>query len=325
MKVQELFESVTSKIIESLEQGALPWSRPWRKTRGVSAAGLPLRHNGQPYSGMNVLLLWEATQANGYKSRSWHTLNQINASGGRVIKGERASTVVMTKLVERQARQDETSQPGDEEGEKAWVRFLRTYSVFNTDQTEGMDPAGQTAATPVTLDEAHQRACEYLEATGAIVRHGGDRACYWPSEDSIQMPPVESFLQQSGYIAVRAHETIHWTGARHRLNRDFSGRFGDESYAREELVAELGAAYVCAQFGLSAEPRPDHASYLESWLKVLRHDKKAIFTAARYAQAAMNHLNELAPGFTGGPGGLCIAPDEQDCFSQDMQQASLID
>jgi antirestriction protein ArdC len=180
------------------------------------------------------------------------------------------------------------------------IAFLKSYTVFNAQQIEGLPehyyPKAKTVeAAEVMPRIAHAEA--FAQATGAKITHGGAKAFYMPSADRVQMPPFESFRDATAYYATLIHELTHWTKHPKRLDRDFGRkRFGDQGYAMEELVAELGAAFLCADLDLSPEPRPDHASYIASWLKVLREDKRAIFTAASHAQRAADYLHGLQPG-----------------------------
>lgn len=176
--------------------------------------------------------------------------------------------------------------------------FLKVYTVFNVAQMTGLPAQYLTAPAPqgdpLPLLERAER---FFAATGAVIRHGGDRAYYSPTLDVIQLPPPEAFRDAESYTAIKAHEAVHWTKAETRLNRDFGGqRFGDAGYACEELVAELGAAFLCADLGITPEPRDDHAAYLANWLRVLRADTRAIFTAAAHAQRAVEYLHRFQEG-----------------------------
>jgi antirestriction protein ArdC len=171
------------------------------------------------------------------------------------------------------------------------------YALFNAEQMEGL-PGHYYAmeVTPRNLAERLEHAEAFFTNTKANTQHGGNRAYYSPATDHIQLPPFESFEDRESYYSTRAHESIHWTKAASRLNRDMGGkRFGADGYAVEELIAELGAAFLCADLGITAEPREDHASYLQHWLKVLKADKRAIFTAASHASRAVEHLHSLQP------------------------------
>lgn len=286
----DVYATVTNTIIAQLEAGTRPWAKSWKTGNAGGDVGpfaLPMRSNGEAYQGINVVLLWGSKEANGFTSNRWYTFNQAKELGGFVRKGSKGSMVVYAGAinVEKEGENGET--------EDKRIPFMKTYVVFNADQIEGLGDVVEPVAPPV--DDGSNliaTAQQYFDAVGATVRHGGDRA-YWSGQsDHIQMPPRAAFADGVAYYATLGHEHIHWTGSKTRLDREFGKRFGDDRYAFEELVAELGAAFLMASLGLSAEPRDDHASYLASWLKVLKTDKRAIFTAASKAQAAVNFLNE---------------------------------
>jgi antirestriction protein ArdC len=214
------------------------------------------------------------------------TYRQADALGAHVRKGEHGSLVVYADRYKK----TEANERGEEVERE--IPFMKAYTVFNVEQIDDL-PARYVPA-PVQLPEPLrliEEAETFFAATGATFRHGGNRAFYAPSQDVIQLPPAESFRDAQSYAATKAHELIHWTGHQSRTAREFGKRFGDSAYAREELVAELGAAFLCADLGLSAEPREDHAAYLAHWLKVLQEDKRAIFSAAAHAQRAADFLH----------------------------------
>ncbi len=287
---RDVYQEVTDQIIELLERGVRPWSQRWNNTGGnaLAGAGLPLRSNGQPYQGINVLLLWIAQDRAGYESPQWMTFKQAKAIGANVRKGEKGTSIVFFSPIERENKKT---------GEKEKFAVVKSYCVFNLDQIENLPERYQIIhpenVTPDIELPDNQNACDVaLYASGAVVKHGGDRAFYRPSDDSVHMPRFEQFKSPDAYTATLAHELIHWTGSEKRLKRDLKNSFGTTDYAKEELVAELGAAFTCARFGVAAESREDHASYLASWLKALRNDKKCIMQAAAKAQAATNYLFE---------------------------------
>ena len=173
------------------------------------------------------------------------------------------------------------------------IPFLKGYTVFNVEQIDGLPPQFHALAEP-RLDPVQRidRAEAFFAATRAVIRHGGNMAYYSVGTDAVQMPPFETFRDAESYYATLAHEVTHWTRHPSRLDRDFGRkRWGDEGYAMEELVAELGAAFLSADLDLALEPRADHAAYIESWLKVLKQDKRAVFSAAAHAQRAADFLN----------------------------------
>src|SRR4051794_3219263 len=241
----------------------------------------------------HVLLLWSEAIARGFCSPIWMTFKQASELGAHVRKGETGSTVVYASRFTK----TETDAHGDEIERD--IPFLKAYTVFCVDQINGLPEHyyGRPAATASTI-EPNAQADAFFANTGAMVRHGGSIAFYAPSSDHIQMPPIESFRDTASYVAVRAHETVHWTAPAHRVNRDLS-RYGKDrsERAREELIAELGSCFLCADLGISPElePRPDHASYLASWLEVLSSEKRFIFSAAAHAQRAVAYLHDQQP------------------------------
>ena len=285
---QDLYSRVTNAIIADLENGVRPWAKPWSADHLAGTISRPLRSTGEPYSGINIILLWAEAVARGYTAPIWITFRQALALGGHVRKGEHGSTVVYANRITRTEAGE-----GGEDVERL-IPFLTAYTVFNVDQVEGL-PAHFHAAPEPRLDAAQRidHADAFFAATGAEVRHGGNQAYYALQPDHVQMPPFECFEDPEGYYATLAHECTHWTRHPTRLNRDFGRkRWGDDGYAREELVAELGAAFLCADLGLELEPRPDHASYIASWLEVLMDDRRFIFTAAAHAQRAADFLHQ---------------------------------
>lgn len=289
---QDVYSRVTAKVIADLEQGVRTWMKPWS---GANAEGrvttLPLRHNGVPYRGINILLLWGEALAFGYTSNRWMTYRQAIELGAHVRKGEHGSFVVYADHF--------TTKGENESGEEIerQVPFMKGYTVFNAEQIEGL--AAEYYSRPAPVAEKMQlieSAENFFAATGASFRHGGNKAYYAPGPDVIQLPEPEAFKDAESYAAIKAHELTHWTKHKSRLNRDFEcKRFGDEGYSREELVAELGAAFLCVSLGITPEPREDHAAYIGRWLKVLKDDKRAIFSAAADAQRAVDYLQALQP------------------------------
>lgn len=278
---------ITQQIITQLEASVRPWTRPWTTGGMVSR---PLRHDGTPYSGINVVLLWSEAAARGYLRPTWMTLRQALALGGCVRKGETGSTVVYANRYVKPETRD-----GEETAGRA-IAFLKAYTVFNLDQIDGLDdryPAPEPA--PAGSADRIEHAEAFFAACGADVRHGGDSAYYAPGPDVVQMPSFDCFEGADSYYATLGHEMIHWTRHASRLDRDLGRqRFGDAGYAREELVAELGAAFLCADLGLSLEPREDHAAYIGAWLKVLDEDKRFIVSAAAHAQRAVGFLHDFS-------------------------------
>lgn len=220
----------------------------------------------------------------GYDSNGWLTFRQAQEKGGSVRKGEKATQVVFTKKLRVKDRETE---------EEKQISMLRGYFVFNRAQVDGLSEGETTVALPIDTDEArHHRADHLIKATDADIRHGGNEAAFYPSLDRIVMPPFGAFKTEAGYWATLCHEAGHWSGHESRLNRDMEGRFGTRKYAAEELVAELTSAFLCAHLGIEGELR--HAGYLSKWVELLRHDSKAIFTAAAKAQYAADYLRSFS-------------------------------
>jgi antirestriction protein ArdC len=255
--------------------------------------------SGKPYRGVNVLALWAAADAMGYRSNEWATYKQWQEKGAHVRKGEKSSLVVFWKIGDAKgADSDETDDGGkvaEAEEDRGRPILARGYVVFNADQVDGYTPKAAASPIPAQVQQQERiaHADQFFQALGADIRHGGNRAYYRPATDHIQMPPFEAFHDPIAYYAILGHEATHWTGPKHRLDRDLTGRFGNEAYAAEELIAELSAAFLSADLGLTNEPRPDHAAYVANWLKVLKNDNRAIFTAAGKAQQAVDYLHGL--------------------------------
>lgn len=291
---RDVYTRITDRIVQSLEQGVRPWHQPW--TGGLTDGRMvrPLRHTGTPYRGINILLLWCAAMERGFASPHWMTYRQASELGAQVRKGECGSLVV---YADRFTKTGTDANGDDVERE---LRFMKGYTVFNVEQIDSL-PAQYTAkaaareAFPL-IDAAEA----FVAATGALVRHGGDRAFYSPGADIIVLPEPAAFRDAASYTATKAHELMHWTSHTSRLDRVLGKRFGDDAYAAEELIAELGAAFLCADLGLTPEIRDDHAAYIAHWLRVLKSDRRAIFTAAAHAQAAADYLHGLQPAASAG-------------------------
>ena len=274
--------SITDSVIEAVEAGCPPWRKPW--TGCVNGASLPLRHNGEPYRGINVLLLWQIADRKGYSSARWLTFKQAQTLGGKVRRGERAAPVMKYGTMVKQ----------DENGCDELISYARSYPVFNADQIEGLPESHYDRLDPVR-DLGTQNDPEldaFFESTGAIIVEAEEpRAFYDLNRDQICMPPVNTFLSSAGYYATLAHELTHWTGANSRLDR-FSRFRDDEDYAFEELVAEIGNCFLCAGLGLMPDFNQTGA-YLTTWLEYLKKDNRAIYRAASEAQKAVDYIHRL--------------------------------
>jgi antirestriction protein ArdC len=279
----DVYRKVTDAIINAIEQGNVgTWRMPWH-TSGRYAFSPINVVSKKPYRGINTLCLWAAAQAKQYESGEWATYAQWQDKGAQVRKGEKSTTIVFWKWA------NNTTDTQDSEDTKTGSRLLFTkgYSVFNAQQVDGYTPKVEP---DIPMSDRIERAEQFFRGIGADLRHGGNRAYYSVDGDYIQMPPFGAFNENISYYSTLAHEHTHYTAKDSRCDRQLGKRFGDMGYAAEELVAELGAAFTCAHLGFSTEPREDHAQYINSWLKVLKADSKAIFTAASKAQQATDWL-----------------------------------
>lgn len=288
----DIYQKVTDQIVAELEKGVCPWIKPWSAEHAAGRITRPLRANGIPYRGINVIMLWAAATAQGFAAPLWLTYKQAQELGGQVRKGEKGSLVVYANTISRTELDEATGEELERD-----IPFMRGYTVFNADQVDGLPAHFYAMQQPAILPVARiERAEGFFASVGADIRHGGNQAFYTMAEDRVQMPAFEVFRDAEAYYATLLHELCHWTKHPTRLARDFGRkRFGDEGYAMEELVAELGAAFVCADLALTQEVRAEHAYYIASWLKALKDDKRAIFAAAAHAQKAADFLAALQP------------------------------
>jgi antirestriction protein ArdC len=292
----DLYQSITQQIIDAIEAGAsaatyqLPWHCNAETSTPINAI------SRRRYRGVNTLLLWAAAGQAGYPTGEWATYRQWDAAGAQVRKGERATVVLLWKAVGS----------GDDDAESDAARLqhrtlARAFYVFNVAQVDGH----HSRRTELPAAVRNEQADAFFAAQPAVVWHGSETAFFDPASDTVSIPSFTTFFSPDAYYSVYAHELTHWTGAKPRLSRDLSGRFGSEAYAMEELVAELGAAFTLAHLGLAATPRDDHACYIASWLSVLRGDSRAIVTAAGRAQSAADYLVALADPTPSSPSGQC--------------------
>lgn len=276
---------VTANIIDALNNGVRPWVQPWDS---AAALGLPLRHNGLAYKGINVIALWAAAQTHGYTSRHWLTFKQALALGGAVRRGERGQPIVFYS---------DGAPAEDGEGDTLSPRrtVLRSYVVFSADQIGGLPVHFYTPTiTPPAEDDAELAA--RFARVPAVVQHGGARACYNPATDTIHLPPRHAFISPGQYHSTLLHELGHWTGHTTRLDRDLKPVTSPVAYAREELVAELCSAFLGAALGLAVDHLECHASYIDGWLKLLDRDPGALLAAAGRAQRAADYLRTFLDG-----------------------------
>jgi antirestriction protein ArdC len=280
-----LYQEITDKIVAQIEAGTIPWVQPWAENQTLS---IPRNAaTNRAYSGVNILLLWDALFERNFTANRWLTFKQALTFGGNVRKGERGTAVVYADTFT--PKKDGGSAPegnGEESGRR--VPFLKRFTVFNIAQCDGLpfeysvQPKQVSEKLPIPAAEA------LIAASGAQFVRSGERAFYHLASDSIHVPPQESFFEPINFYRTALHEMTHWSGAKHRLNRDFTGRFGSSAYAREELVAEIGSALLCAALGIV--PTVRHADYIANWLEVLKNDSRAIVSAASHASKASDFL-----------------------------------
>ncbi len=281
--VHDIYQTVTNQIIAALEAGTPPWLCPWHGT-GVDARPANAT-TGRMYRGINVLLLNLRAMSQGFPSSHWLTFQQALSVGGHVRRGEQGTQIVFFKMHEV----DKGVQP-DPAGsaDRRVVPLLRSFTVFNVCQVDGLPERRVPAALEPGSWEPLAAADYILAQSGAQIHHGGSKAFYIPSADLIQLPPQSAFDCAGDYYATALHELTHWTGHASRCNRPLGMRHGIDAYAFEELIAEMGAAFLTDYCGLVG--RLQHASYIASWLQALRGDKRLIFTASSQAQRAADFL-----------------------------------
>lgn len=280
LQERDVYQEVTDDILALLERGVRPWQGPWnRKDSKFDGSVLPVRENGELYRGINILILWGKALKCGYESHVWMTYKQAESLGGQVRKGEKGTSVVYYG--------QGTKSEKDKDGKSKEVKFsfLKSYSVFNIQQIDGLD-LSRFEARPLGVTDS----LKFFQDAGAKIIQQGSEAFYSQSKDTVCIPKVSYFKSEDHFTAVLAHEMIHWTGAELRIGRDISGKFGSEKYAREELVAEIGAAFLCAGLGVDPSLRELNASYIEKWAALLKEDKKAIFHAASMAAKGADYI-----------------------------------
>jgi antirestriction protein ArdC len=288
MKRDELYETVTNSIISMMEQGTKPWAPTWNASQCMTH---PLRSNGEKYQGINTVILWTACQVKGYTGKHWFTFKQALEMGASVRKGEKASPVVFFTTLEKETDKVKDGQPVVDK-----IPCLKTYSVFNACQIDKLPEKylTQPAATVKTNPDQPIPAIDlFVSNTGVNLTHRGGRAYYECNTNNVVMPHFSDFHTAQDYYATLLHEMTHWTGHPKRIDRNMKPNTA--SYAFEELIAELGAAFLCADLGITNAPREDHASYLQHWPGILKKDNKAIFQAAAAAQKACNYLHNVQP------------------------------
>jgi antirestriction protein ArdC len=281
-----LYREITDKIIVELEKGIVPWVQPWTSGKQLFPLGLPV--NGltrRSYSGINILLLWCAIEERGFASPYWVTFKQCIAMGGSVRKGEKGTHVYFADKFVPQKEKVRAKEAGDEPNA---IAFLKRYTVFNAEQCDGLPKGLIAAPEPKSERQIEPEAEALIAASGTDFRIGGDQAFYVPSEDFIRIPHQTAYTDQINWYRTAFHELGHWTGHKTRLDRILTTKFGTQDYAREELVAEMATAFVCASLGIV--PTVRHADYIGNWLQVLKEDAKAIVRAASLASKASDFI-----------------------------------
>jgi len=304
LALKDPYQRITDRIIQDLEKGELTWRKPWA-TDPTGLVQMPRRWNHLPYSGINVVMLWASAAEYGFSSPFWMTYKQAKDLNAQVRKGEKASMVVYANKMEVEDKGTSKENPTTKK-----VSFLKLYNVFNAEQIEGLESSYYPSTTPIEInsDQRNPSIEAFFAATKAEILHRGQLAAYSPSRDVINMPPFETFENAIAYYGTLAHELTHWTGHEKRLNRGLNdqGRW-KEGYAKEELVAELGACFLSSDLQIAPDWREHHSAYIGEWLNVLRQDKRFIVLAASFAQKAVDYLH----GFqNGGINGLRNAPIE---------------
>lgn len=277
----DIYQTVTDNIIEMLEAGVKPWVCPWNRNGMVS--GIPSNlTTDTSYSGINIMLLWCSAAKQGFNDSRWLTYKQAQALGAQVRKGERGTMAIFYRMLEK-----ETEDGGTEQ-----IPMLKTFTVFNVEQIDGLTLTDEdSTAGPVSGFDPLPHVEAFFQRTGANITERGQQAFFRPATDEIWLPERHLFADAANFYATGLHEIVHWSGGKSRLNREMKGRFGSEEYAFEELVAELGSAFMMADFGVSGDVQ--HESYIASWLKSLKNDKRYIFKAASAASKAHKYLTEF--------------------------------
>ena len=273
---KDIYQTVTDNIIAALEAGVKPWYCPWQRVSGMS--GLPSNYaTGVAYSGMNIMLLWSSASKQGFSDSRWLTYKQAQSVGGQVRTRERGTTAIFYTTLEKE----------NDAGEIDHIPMLKTFTVFNVQQIGGL-PLTKVTVSPEARFAPLPQAENLFRKSGANIIEKGQNAFFSPSTDEVWLPERHLFADAANFYATGLHELVHWSGGKKRLNREMKGKFGNADYAEEELVAELGSAFLMADLGIEGEVQ--HESYIASWLKALKNDKRYIFKAASAASKAHRYL-----------------------------------
>lgn len=275
-----VYDVINKRIMELLEQGTVPWRKPWNVTVNYPKNLV----SGREYRGVNVFLL----SSQQYSSPYWVTFKQVQDKGGHVIKGKKSTPVIFWKWIERKDAEESEEHAGNGK-----VPLLRYYNVFNLEQTVGIIlPEPEEVHSPF---DPIERAEEVIGSMPLLpdIRHGGNRACYSPSLDYIQLPHQHTFSSPEAYYSTAFHELSHATGHQSRLGRKTilePSYFGSHEYSKEELIAEMGAAFLCGHCGIEQKTIENSAAYIAGWLKSLKNDKTLLVHAAAHAQKASDYI-----------------------------------
>lgn len=289
---RDIHQQVTDTIIAQLEKGTIPWHQPWKGQSSKGYFELPYNTvSTNYYQGVNIVLLWGSAIEKQFDTGEWATFKQWSEKKETIRKGEKGTMIVYYDVIEK-----------EEDGETKRIPYLKSYHVFNRCQLNGYEPKEDISyAETRALVERIETVDRFVANTKAIIEHGAEGAFYRPSEDKIYMPSLEAFHDTTsctateGYYSTLLHELVHWSGASTRLDRTKGKRFGDNQYAVEELVAELGSAFLCAEHQITTAEKGDHASYIAHWLKVLKDNKYCLVTAASEASKAVKYMKSLTP------------------------------
>ena len=302
-----LYTEITDTIIAELEAGRVPWVQPWGTAAASAALAMPQNAStGRRYSGINVLILWGAVIEHGFAGQSWLTFRQALGLGGNVRKGERGTTVVYADRFTPDDERRRAAETGETPGA---IPFLKRFTVFNTDQCDGLPQEIATTAPPPPAGMIEPRVEALIAATGIDFRIGGAQAFYSPTFDFVQVPPPQAYFEPINWHRTALHEVSHASGHSSRLGRDLSGSFGSKTYSFEEIIAEISAAYLCASLGIT--PTVRHADYIGAWLEVLREDDRAIVRAASAASKAADYILGFEPDAT-EPAAAAMVDDERE-------------
>ena len=295
-KKQNIYNTVTNRFIDALKNGAPPWTRPWSETSAKVMTRPVNAVTDRKYSGINVTILWTAATSNGFNRDRWLTYNQARNAGGHVRRGEKGTVAILYRDIEVRRKDDSGDLILDSNGNviKEKIKFIKGFTLFNVDQCEGLSEEivdGSTSSEEPPVWESHEEIESLLDSNGVQIRHDCDQAAYYPKDDVVRMPVKKAFKTDSCYYSTLLHEVVHWTGHQSRLNRPGIAKpldYSKSAYAFEELIAEIGSAFLCAEFGLNCDLR--HESYVISWISELENDPKAIFATSALAWKARNYL-----------------------------------